>query len=218
MLTFAEEIMLLVLDDETGKLLRIDPNALNFAMAGAVLMDLALRDRIDTDLTRLIVTTPSPTGEPLLDHHLAAIVSSPEVDSAQAWVARLAQTGAEIQQEAIERLVGRGIVRQVEAKILWVFGTRRYPVVDDREEKEVKRRIMDVLLSDDIPTPRDVTLICLADTCNLFPSILSSREAKRLAPRISQVRKLDLIGQAVSRALDQLRLEIAKSVPMHPYG
>ena len=56
MLTIAEEVLLLVLDDDTGKLSASLPvHALRNAVAGALLMDLALSDRIDTDLHKLIL-------------------------------------------------------------------------------------------------------------------------------------------------------------------
>ena len=64
-------------------------------------------------------------------------------------------------------LVERGILERREEKFLWVFRARRYPMVDGKVEREAKRRIADVLFSDEIPDPRDVALICLADACEI---------------------------------------------------
>ena len=47
-------------------------------------------------------------------------------------------------------------------------------------------RIMAVLFSDEVPDPRDVVIICLADACSLFNQILSKRESERAAERISR--------------------------------
>ena len=49
MLTFAEDVTLLVLDDETGAMLPISELVLNQVLAGAVLMDLAYRSKIEVD-------------------------------------------------------------------------------------------------------------------------------------------------------------------------
>ena len=50
MLRFAEEILVLVLDEGRGELAAgLPPRSLDLALAGAVLMDLALENRIDTD-------------------------------------------------------------------------------------------------------------------------------------------------------------------------
>ena len=68
-------------------------------------------------------------------------------------------------------------------------------VIDNRELKEVKLRILEILLSDEIPDPVDVVLICLANACSLFPSILSPKDLAPAWERIQQVAKMDLIGQ-----------------------
>ncbi len=49
MLRFAEEIMLLLLDDKGGSFINTRSALRECALAGAVLMDLALEGRIDTD-------------------------------------------------------------------------------------------------------------------------------------------------------------------------
>lgn len=215
MLTFAEEILLLTLDDESGKFVYADSTELRYALAGAILMDLALRSKIDTDLKKLYVVDGTPTGEEILDRYLTTICAQKEDYSTRYWVTEIAKDGDEIKHKALSMLLEKGILKVKEQKILWVFDTRRYPVVDDTEEKEVKRRILDLLLSDEIPTPRDVVLVSLVDACKLFPKILSSHEAERLAPRIEQIRKLDLIGQAVSQVLDRLRSDLANVMLLH---
>jgi Golgi phosphoprotein 3 len=217
MLTFAEEVMLLILDDETGKLANAGSPNVDFALAGAVLMDLALRSKIDTDLDKLVVIDSTPTGEEILDSYLAQIAVEDHVYNARYWVHILAEHGPAIRDKALSMLVRKSILKPVEKKILWVFETRRYPVIDGTEQREVKRRIINLLLSDEIPAPRDIVLICLADTCELFPTILNAREAERLAPRIAQIRRLDLIGQAVFQVVERLRSDISNAMLLMPY-
>ena len=48
--TFSEEMLVLLLDDELGTLAPIPRTNIECALAGAVLMDLAFANRIDTDL------------------------------------------------------------------------------------------------------------------------------------------------------------------------
>ena len=67
MLRFAEETMLLLLDDEGERFLRVPESSLRYTLAGGVLMDLALEDRIDTDLETLILVNPTPVGDDIRD-------------------------------------------------------------------------------------------------------------------------------------------------------
>ncbi len=201
-LTLAEDIILLLLDDDTGKMEDLHANVTEMLMAGAVLMDLGLRKRIDCDLERLFVVDATPTSDAILDETLAQIETEAESLPPKTWIQRIAEQGMGIRQAAIERLERRNIIKVEDTSFLWVFGSRRYPVIDDREEREAKLRLMDVLLSDKIPDPHDVALICLADSASVFEVILSERELRHAGERIEQVRKLDLIGQAMS---DQIR-------------
>ena len=74
MLRFAEEILVLVLDEARGELAPALPErSFDLALAGAVLMDLALEDRIDTDLERLMLVDSTPLGDDILDPTLAEV-------------------------------------------------------------------------------------------------------------------------------------------------
>ena len=214
MLRFAEEIMLLLLNDEDGEFVTVPGWSLQCAFAGAVLMDLALEHRIDTDVEKLVLVDPTPLGDDLLDPTLALIARETKTYDARHWVERIADNADEIREGALARLVDRGILRREDNRFLWVFRSRRYPIIDGKAEREVKLRIMEVLFGEQIPDPRDVVIICLVDACGILKEMLSDRELERASERIGQVTKLDLIGQAVSKAVWDIQASIA--LAMHP--
>ena len=213
MLRFAEEITLLLLDDD-GRFQRVPTWSLNYALAGGVLMDLALEYRIDTDLDKLTLVDSTPLGDNLLDSVLADIAASDEEQNARYWIERTAARGEGILQESLSRLVGHGVLESRDDRFMWVFRSRRYPAIDGKVEREVKLRIMEVLFSDEVPDPRDIVIISLAHACGIFTELLSARELETAAPRIDQVRKLDLIGQAMTKAIRDIEMSIATS--LHP--
>ena len=213
MLRFAEEVVLLMLRDDDGKFVHVPSWLLDRILAGAVLMDLAMEYRIDTDPERLVLLDDTPTGDSLLDPTLARIAADlgGADRDARYWVEQEAGHSEEIREEALRRLVDVGILEREEDRFLWVFKSRRYPVIDGKAEREVKLRIMGVLFSDEIPDPRDVVIICLADACGLFAELLPKRELEQAAARIEQVRKLDLIGQAMSQTIYDMGMWLAAS-------
>ena len=214
MLRFPEEVLLLLLNDEGGRFLSVPNWSLDYAMAGGVLMDLALENRIDTDLEQLALVDASPVGDSLLDPTLADIAAM-ENHNARFWIERTAGRAAAIREEALTRLITLGILEARDDRFLWVFRSRRYPIIDGKADREVKLRIMGALLSDEIPDPRDVVIICLADACGIFRGLLSRQELARASARIEQIRRLDLIGQAMSQAIRDIELSIAALAPLH---
>ena len=75
MMRLAEELLLLLRDEE-GALSRAPEWLVRYALGGAVLMDLALKNRIDTDAQRLFLIDSTPVGDRLLDPMLAEIAQS----------------------------------------------------------------------------------------------------------------------------------------------
>ena len=216
MLRFVEEIILLLLGDHDGRFVHVPNWSMDYAIAGGVLMDLAMENRIDTDLENLILVDATPIGDSLLDPTLAEIEAG-EKHNARFWVEHTARRAHVIQEEALSRLVARGILERQDDRFLWVFRSRRYPAIDGKAEREVKLRIMETLFSDEIPDPRDVMVICLADACGIFRELLSKRELSQASARIEQVRKLDLIGQAMSQAISDIEAAVAASMQGHMY-
>lgn len=214
MLSFAEEIMLLLLEDENGRFVHVPELSMRCVLSGAVLMDLALMNKIDTDTEKLVVVDPSPTGDELLDPTLKRIVDSGEVRNARYWVDLNAGEADMMRRIALDRLCGKGILKKEDDRFLWVFRSRRYPLVDGTAEREVKLRILDLLFSDAIPDPRDIVIISLVDACGIFKQLLSEREHRRSRDRIRQIRRMDLIGQAVTNSVREIESSLA--LALHP--
>ncbi|MDE0056920.1 MAG: GPP34 family phosphoprotein [Defluviicoccus sp.] len=210
MLTFTEEMLLLLGDDE-GEFLPVREHAFECALAGAVLMDLAFAYRIDTDLRALVVTDATPTGNPWLDRILGRIAARTDTTDTQAWIRVLStDEAATIREQALASLVERGIVERREERFLWVFRSVRYPTLDDGAERELEARLAEVL-SDDIPDPRDVALISLVDACRILPDLFPDREMKEVAPRIEQLRRMDLIGREVAGTIADIQRTIVRA-------
>lgn len=217
MLTFIEEIVLLMLDDD-GSVLPIRETTMEYVVAGAAMMDLAFVNRIDTDPKQLMVLDAAPVGDPMLDRALSRITESGATRSAGTWMEIIARRDAKaIREMALDRLVRRGILERRDELFLWVFQSRRYPIIDNREEREVKLRITGVLLSDEPPDPKDVALICLVDACNILPYIFSGREIERVGPRVEQVRKMDLIGREMGGAIAEIERSIMIAMTQTPH-
>ena len=215
MLGFVEEIVLLQLD-ERGRLIELPLSAADVVLAGAALMELALRNKVDTDVTRFFVVDREPTGDEILDDALNTLVAAGSDATTSAAIERITLNARSYRDIALKRLVERGVLREEEGRFLWVFHTRRYPVIDDTEQREVRARLRQLILTDEIPDPRDVVLLCLIDACGLLGLVLSLDEIALRRQRIEQLTRLDLIGQAMTKAVGEIRFIIQyATAPIH---
>lgn len=202
-----EELLLLTLEDSGGEFDSIPEIQLNCGLAGAVLMQLALRGRIDCDLDSIWVVDPTPTSDPIMDQVLQQMMNTTEKISIENWIKLLSTAGHKIRSVALTNLCSKGVLKEVDHSFLWVLNERRYPVVEGAERTEAKRRIISLLYSQEIPTPYDACLVSLANALSIFERVLSKKELLRITPRIEQISRLDLIGGEITGAARRLTVE-----------
>ncbi len=205
-LTMPEEIMLLLLDDRTGRPVGLPPPAADFAIAGAVLMELSLNGRVDTDLETLMVTSHKPTGDAVLDEALTMMAARPGQDSRH-WIGEIGSRGERLRDALLGRLVQRGVLKLEEGRFLWVFPDRRYPKAAEgsAEVKEVRGRLRDIILSDDIPEPRDALMIGLCRATGLVPLLLTPPELEETVARVDQIADLEELNRSLAEVIRQLQ-------------
>jgi len=214
-LTLADEIVVLMLDDTVGELKQGCMAVASVAIAGGILMELALLGRIDTDLESLFIVSPEPVGDELLDEIWGEISAEPTQRSSAWWIDQLAIRHNDFLPRVLSRLVSAGILREEERRFLWVFSRRAYPQVSGREEREAKARLMSVLFNDEVPNPRDTLLLGLANSTGVLGAILSSDELDKASRRVSEVVALEEIGRSVSLVSNQVRDAMATILIAH---
>lgn len=209
MLNIVEELLVLLIDENRGDLVSIPARTLNYALAGAVLLELGLAYRIDTDDDTLTVVNRTPLGDGLLDPILAdlaqEITSRPEPAPPEFWVRRLANDADDIRETATARLVDLGILGTDDGGLLslsrFVARARRYTAASGETGQEIHLRMMNVLFGDELPWPRDAAIISLANACGVFQRILSPEEYDEVRDRIDLYARLDRLGRAVASAI-----------------
>ena len=200
-ITIAEELILLLLNGETGFVSPIPEWRLSCALVGAILLDLSFKGRIDADLEKLFVLDPTPTGDDLLDPTLASIAAETDSQSVQYWIERVALQGGDINEMVFGHLVERGILDHDPAGF-WslsrdVDHSGRYLAAIGRPVEAVRGRVMRVLFEDEIPTPHDAAIVGLVRACDGFKAILEYEEYEQVEDRIEVIGGMDLFGQSV---------------------
>ena len=110
-LDLPEELILMLLNEENGYFHQVPGWDLNCAVAGAVLAELSLLSRIDTDMESLFLVDETETGNPALDPILKEIASEPVQRSAQFWIERLAPRAESVIDLTLDRLVAQSVAR-----------------------------------------------------------------------------------------------------------
>jgi hypothetical protein len=204
-LTLPEEILLLMLDDATGQMVDGADHVADLALAAAVLMDLALRGRIDSDQEHLFLADPAPTGDAVLDEALGRIAAVTAPHTSREWIEALSAEAPVMRERLFERLAYLGILRPEGLVFTWEGGGRSLGKDRGEEEREVKARLIETLLGDDIPDARDALLIGLADATGLLRLTMPPAFLDAAGERIATVARLEEMNRALNRAVRAAR-------------
>ena len=204
-LTLTQELILMLLNEETGYFHQVPGWDLNCAVIGAVLAELSLRTLIDTDEESLFLVDEAETGNPVLDLVLKEIAAEPVQRNTQYWIERLAPRAESIIDLVLDRLVDLKILEHHDGGFYMLAPRTAWQteVLDSSSEgtaiQFVKTRISNAIFNNDIPDPRDIIIICLINTCDVFRFIFQlDDEAEE---RIEFICKMDLIGRSIAAAV-----------------
>ena len=195
-LNIPEELVLMLLNEQTGYFYQVDGWPLNCTIIGAILADLSLKSRIDTDEKSLFLIDSSKTGEPILDLCLDEIASSPDSQTAHYWVEKLAIHSETIIDMTLKRLVGLNFLTHHEGEF---YSINYQKNKDDFAVNQIKSNLREVIFNGTIPDPKDCLLIGLLNSCDIIRFIFElDSEAKE---RIDSICKMDLINRALSSSV-----------------
>lgn len=214
----AEDLLLLLTDDDSGRL-AVSGTEIEPVLAGAMLIDLTLRGRIDVagpgaevNEGRLVVTDATPTGDPLLDEALEKVA---RLGGKKPGAAR-GKLGGKLRASLLRELVDKGILREERGKFLGLFPHSRWPAEDAEHERETRSRIESALRSGLAGDERTGALVALLHAVRAVPKTfsplavgLSKKEMTANAKRISEG---DWASAAVRSAVDSMNAAVMVAI------
>lgn len=201
MLTLPEQLLLLALHDQKGTILSSASISIEYGLAGAVLTELALRQRAEIRDKKLVLTDAASTGDDVLDLVMTQIKNSAKPRKADYWVNKLIGKKIGIKQAMLERLVKKGILKVEEHKILWLFDSPHYPTKDSNEEKTIREQLRRLVLRREAADTRTTVLMGLVSACGLTGEIFTRPERKEAKQRIKEIMQDDQIAKAVAETV-----------------
>ncbi|MFI5697126.1 GPP34 family phosphoprotein [Kribbella sp. NPDC051586] len=211
----AEDLLLLLYDDQTGKPIAGSPG-LDYALAGAVLIELTLQGKLDITSQgsgekpgRLKVVNGAPTGDPILDERLSYVFGKPGKKPKD----QIGALSKRLRDQLLIRLAERGVLEQEEGRVLGLFPVTRWPAKDARHEAEVRAQLQSVLTQGMAPDQRTGALIALLSALNVVPKVVTDAVDKRaLQQRAKEIAESDWAADAVKRAVAEMQAAVTTAV------
>jgi hypothetical protein len=211
----AEDLLLLLYDDESGKPITGAPG-LDYALAGAVLVELTMLGKLDIagegeeiKRGRMKVLDATPTGDAILDERLAYVADKPG-KRPKDQIGRLSK---KLREQLLARLAERGVLTADEGKVLGIFPVTRWPATDARHEAEVRSALESVLKVGTAPDQRTGALIAVLSALNVVPKIVTDAvDKKALKQRAKEIAESDWAADAVKKAVAEMQAAVTTAI------
>ncbi|WP_072810648.1 GOLPH3/VPS74 family protein [Rhodococcus zopfii] len=214
MTLLAEDLLLVLLDDESGKAI-VDGSQLPRVLAGAVLLELALAGTVTPALEgavvrkgRLVVRPDPAPADPVLADATRRLADAKPMKPASA-IEKLAKG---LQDTLLERIADRGWVREDRGRILGLFPTRRWPAVDESHERNVRAELRAALVDGLTPSPRTAALVSMLSAVSAAPKIFPDADKRAVKRRAEEIAEGEWAGAAVRRAVEAVNAAMIAAV------
>lgn len=205
-MTLTQDLTLLLLAPDTGRAV-VDSTSLDRVIGGALLLDLATRERITADgdgaKARLSVADATPTGDAVLDDALARFDKPLRAQKAVERLARGTRT------PVLERLAEQGLVRREQSRLLGVLPVTTW--LPGAAAKELRGRVAAVLLDGTQPDQHIALLISLVHAVKAEHKIVDGPR-RQLRARAAEVTEGEWAGEAVRKAVQAVQTSVLAAV------
>ncbi|MDV6012030.1 GPP34 family phosphoprotein [Haloechinothrix sp. LS1_15] len=198
----AEDLLLLSYDDDTGR--RIGMSNLEYALAGAVLIELVEHGRIDVagedDASlQVSVADDAPVGHRVLDEALATVAG---LDGHKPKDAVLGVSGS-LATRLLDELTERGIADGDEQGRVRILPVNRWPTEESGHEYDVRARLRRALAEDEEPDERTAALISLLAAIDAMPRLTEHADRSALRKRAKTIAEGEWAPGASKRAIEE---------------
>lgn len=213
MATLPEQVMLFALNERRGAVTSSSAStALNYGLAGATLLDLALQERLAIEERQVRVIDPSPTQDSILDAALTAILQERRPRNSRWWVGRLPTRLRPLRNRVLQQMHAKGLIRIETGRVLGVFRYDRYWITD-REPKAILLDAMHATLFEGrVPEPRLILLMDLLHSCRLFERLFPTSERREVRRRLQDLARSSTVSKAVSRAIRDMEAAVIAAI------
>ena len=211
----AEDLLLLVTDDASGRL-SVPGVQADAGLGGANLVELTLLGKVDVagdqdpgKPGRIIVRDPSPPGDEVLDTALQTLVA--RQGSKPSAVIR--PLGKNLRPVLYQRLAASGVLRAGRGRALGIFPTRTWPAQDPSHEAEMRQLVTQALVQPSAPDERTAALIALLHALKCEHKVVDPRpyqlSRRQLRARAAEIAQGNWASEAVRKAIDEMMAAVA---------
>ena len=211
-LNTAEKFLLLAQHPVKGRSVITNPE-ISYGIAGALLLELTLEERVAIEDKRLILKNDRKSDNQALSEVIAAISGSRKKHRVRYWLERLEGKAYFYKRYIMEGLERKNLIRTEYRKFLGLIPYRRYYLIDSMARDNLIMQLRGCILFHKELNNENRLLLGLIKACNMQNIIASDRsEKKSMRKELKEIIKETPVNEAASQTLDQVQSAIFDAI------
>jgi Golgi phosphoprotein 3 len=191
---------------------RVSGNYLSYGVLGAMLMDLALNDKIDLDGKFVRLKDASITGLPVYDKMLDSIRASSKSRTIKYWLRKFAFKASWYRKELQKLLVNNATLKQEQKRFIGIPYSIYFPANIPDTDRLVYR-LKDILLYNKVAEEHELMFLGLAYACRMHRSMAKeSQERRRIRKALVIYIKENPVASDVRKSIQEIHAAITASI------
>ena len=200
-LIIPEKLFILTIDDGGAAIASVK-TTLRYQLAGAMLVQLALVNKIQLKDNRLVLVDPAPSGEPLFDEILAMIPAEKKPRKLSHWLQAVGSK--QILKSLAGRLAERNVIVIEKKQYSWVIPYELSPQVNASAKYWVKQHLRGVVLAGEPAEPADIALLSLLKAFSLMRLVFTRDERKSAGKKVDGLVKGEIFNDSAAKLLAEI--------------
>jgi len=179
--------LLMILDEEKGKVYSRASAAKDLGLIGAMVMDLYLRSKILIERKKIRVIDPTLTGDEILDDILMILNSSKKIRKLNRWIDKMSRRYKTYYYAFFKRLEEQNILKIEVKKTFKIFETKRFYLQRPEVKMVILEHIQNVIVNNLSPNIDLLCLLSLLDVSGLLKVYIAKEYRKQVRIRIEEL-------------------------------
>ena len=208
-----EKFLLIAHHPEKGRFM-ISHLFMQYGIAGAILLDLTVEDRIEITEKRLILKSASVSADPVINDVITLMSQVSKPRKADYWVRKLATRHIRYKWLVLKGLADKRMVRIEEKKFLGLIPYRQSYLVESYTRSNLIRQLKsEILAYTREPSVANTALAGLIVACRMHRFLSDDRdELKTIKTRLKKIIKESPVSDVVSQTIRQVQAAIISGV------
>lgn len=208
-----EKFLLIAHHPEKGRFM-IPQIYIQYGIAGALLLDLTLEDRIETADKRLLLKSGKVSADPVISEVVTLISQSPRSRKTDYWVRKLATRHNKYKWQVLKSLADKRMVRIEEKKFLGLIPYRQSYLTESYTRSTMIRHLKsEILAYTREPSSASMAIAGLIEACRMHRILSDDREElKTIKAQLKKIIKDSPVSDIVSQTIKQVQAAIIASV------